>query len=55
MIWESCMAHEDKQSNLDSAENFSEAEKTTQEQLTDANTEIVALKLQIAWLERSYE
>jgi len=29
--------------------------KTTQEQLADANLEIAELKLQIAWLERSYE
>ena len=30
-------------------------EKTTQQQLVDAHNEIAELKLQIAWLERSYE
>jgi hypothetical protein len=30
-------------------------QKTTQQQLADANNEIAELKLQIAWLERSYE
>ncbi|WP_168427304.1 hypothetical protein [Candidatus Colwellia aromaticivorans] len=30
-------------------------QKTTQQQLDDAINEITELKLQIAWLERSYE
>lgn len=36
-------------------ENSMNEQKTTQQQLADANNEIVELKLQIAWLERSYE
>jgi len=40
--------------------NFSESnhtseQKSTQQQLADAHNEIADLKLQIAWLERSYE
>lgn len=37
--------------NIDS----SNEQKTTQQQLVDAHNEIAELKLQIAWLERSYE
>lgn len=33
----------------------SEEQKTTKQQLADANNEIAELKLQIKWLERSYE
>jgi hypothetical protein len=53
-----CVAHKDRinmSNNTDlNAENTNET-KTTQEQLADANFEIAELKLQIAWLERSYE
>jgi hypothetical protein len=49
------MAHEDKKSILDSTEISSEDNKTSQQQLTDARNEIADLKMQIAWLERSYE
>lgn len=53
------MAHEDS-SNMSkntelNADNQSNEQKTTQQQLADANNEISELKLQIAWLERSYE
>jgi len=53
------MAHEDR-SNMSkntelNAENNTNEQKTTQQQLADANSEIAELKLQIAWLERSYE
>ncbi len=53
------MAHEDR-SNMSkntelNAENHTNEQKTTQQQLADANSEIADLKLQIAWLERSYE
>lgn len=36
-------------------ENSINEQKNTQQQLADANNEIAELKLQIAWLERSYE
>ncbi len=53
------MAHEDRSNmmkNTDmNAENTNNEQKTVQEQLADANNEIAELKLQIAWLERSYE
>jgi len=57
------MAHEDR-SNMSqntelntelNADKYSNEQKTTQQQLADANNEIAELKLQIAWLERSYE
>ncbi|MCW8832747.1 MAG: hypothetical protein OQK09_09025 [Colwellia sp.] len=32
-----------------------EEQKSAQQQLADAHSEIADLKLQIAWLERSYE
>jgi len=53
------MAHEDR-SNMSqntelNVEQCSNEQKTTQQQLADANNEIAELKLQIAWLERSYE
>jgi len=53
------MAHEDS-SNMSkntelNADGQSNEQKTTQQQLADANNEIAELKLQIAWLERSYE
>jgi hypothetical protein len=49
------MAHEDKKSILDSTEISNEDNKTSKQQLTDARNEIADLKMQIAWLERSYE
>ncbi len=53
------MAHEDRISMSKTtemnAENSMNEQKTTQQQLADANSEIAELKLQIAWLERSYE
>jgi len=57
------MAHEDRSNMSKNTElnaafiegNQSKEQKTTQQQLADANTEIADLKLQIAWLERSYE
>jgi len=53
------MAHEDR-SNMSkntelNVESSTNEQKTTQQQLADANSEIADLKLQIAWLERSYE
>lgn len=57
------MAHEDRSNmskntelNVVSIEgNSINEQKTAQQQLADANSEIAELKLQIAWLERSYE
>ncbi len=53
------MAHEDR-SNMSkntelNTENGTDEQKTALQQLADANSEITDLKLQIAWLERSYE
>jgi hypothetical protein len=53
------MAHEERHNmsnNTDaSVDNRSNESKSTLEKLADANHEIEELKLQIAWLERSYE
>lgn len=57
------MAHEDRSNmskNTELNATFSEGnrtneQKSTQQQLADAHNEIAELKLQIAWLERSYE
>ena len=57
------MAHEDRSNmskNTELNATFSEGnhtneQKSTQQQLADAHSEIAELKLQIAWLERSYE
>ena len=38
-----------------SVESSDNDQKTIQQQLADANNEIADLKLQLAWLERSYE
>ncbi|WP_353539470.1 hypothetical protein [Colwellia sp. KU-HH00111] len=38
-----------------SESNHANEQKSTQQQLADAHNEIADLKLQIAWLERSYE
>jgi hypothetical protein len=53
------MAHEDR-SNMSkntelNTDNSANEQKSTQQQLADAHSEIADLKLQIAWLERSYE
>jgi len=57
------MAHEDRSNMSKNTElnaafiegNQSKEQKTTQQQLADANSEIAELKLKIAWLECSYE
>lgn len=53
------MAHEERRNmskNTDAnLDNHSNEQKTAVELLADANHEIEELKLQIAWLERSYE
>ncbi len=57
------MAHEDRSKMLKNTElnaasiegNCINEQKTTQQQLADAHNEIAELKLQIAWLECSYE
>ena len=57
--WEDSMAQEDrsnmiKNTDINTEKSLNE-QKTMQQQLADANNEIAELKLQIAWLERSYE
>lgn len=53
------MAHEERRemsNNTDAMlDNTANEQKSALEQLADANHEIEELKLQIAWLERSYE
>mgnify|MGYP003384440246 CR=1 FL=1 len=53
------MAYEDRNNMSNNTElnvdKCSNEQKTTQQQLAEANNEIADLKLQIAWLERSYE
>ena len=49
------MAHNDNQNISTHTEITSEDNQNTQQQLAEANKEIAELKLQIAWLERSYE
>ncbi|MGB2740245.1 MAG: hypothetical protein WBC60_06770 [Cognaticolwellia sp.] len=49
------MAHEDTVNVIELSGNATEMAKTVEQQLTDANDEIADLKMQIAWLERSYE
>jgi hypothetical protein len=53
------MAHEERRNmskNIDATlENHSNEQKTVVEQLAEANNEIEELKLQILWLERTYE
>jgi hypothetical protein len=53
------MAHEERRNmskNTDACvDNRDNDQKSALEQLADANHEIEELKLQIAWLERSYE
>lgn len=57
------MAHEDRSNMSKSIElnavaiegGSTNEPKTSQQELADAHNEIAELKLQIAWLERSYE
>jgi len=53
------MAHEDRSNMSKNTELNTESQhndqESTQKQLADAHSEIAELKLQIAWLERSYE
>jgi len=49
------MAHEETVNVIEPSANAMEMAKTIEQQLTDANDEIADLKMQIAWLERSYE
>jgi hypothetical protein len=49
------MAHDDKQYMLDIIESGNEEQRSALKQLADAKNEIVDLKMQIAWLERSYD
>ena len=49
------MALDDKQNMLDNIENTSEEQKYALQQLVYAKNEIADLKMQIAWLECSYE
>mgnify|MGYP000163853181 FL=1 len=49
------MAHEETAKVINLSDNAIEKPKTIEQQLTDANDEIADLKMQIAWLERSYE
>jgi len=49
------VAHNDNQNISTNTGNTAEDNQSTQQQLADANKEIAELKMQIAWLERSYE
>ncbi len=49
------MAHNDTQHIAEITSNEKNEQQATQQQLADANKKIADLKLQIAWLERSYE
>ncbi|MFB1016339.1 MAG: hypothetical protein ACI93V_000368 [Alteromonadaceae bacterium] len=49
------MVHTDNQTISISSRNNNENYQNTQQQLADADKEIAELKMQIAWLERSYE
>ena len=49
------MAHEETVNVIEPSGNAMEMAITIEQQLTDANDEIADLKMQIAWLERSYE
>jgi len=49
------MAHEETVQVIEPVNKALEISKTIEQQLSDANEEIEDLKLQIAWLERSYE
>ena len=49
------MVRTDNQTISISSRNNNENHQNTQQQLVDADKEIAELKMQIAWLERSYE
>ncbi len=49
------MSHEDTVKAIEPSDHAMDMSKTIEQQLTDANDEIADLKMQIAWLERSYE
>ena len=49
------MSHEEKVQVIEPSNKAKEDPKTIEQQLKDANSVIDDLKLQIAWLERSYE
>jgi|TARA_B110000908_G_C10151132_1_gene401395 hypothetical protein len=49
------VVHTDNQTISISSRNNNENYQNTQQQLADADKEIAELKMQIAWLERSYE
>ena len=54
-IFGGVMAHNDTQSVTEISSNDKNDQQAVQQQLADANQTIAELKLQIAWLERSYE
>ena len=49
------MSHEETVIAIESNYHTINKAKTIEQQLTDAHDEIADLKMQIAWLERSYE
>lgn len=49
------MAHEDNLTVLENANTCNEELISVQKKLADAHSEIEELKLQLEWLERSYE
>tara|TARA_R110000803_G_scaffold44343_7_gene93906 strand:+ start:21588 stop:21737 length:150 start_codon:yes stop_codon:yes gene_type:complete len=49
------MSHEETVKAIESSDIAMDMAKTIEQQLTDAYDEIADLKMQIAWLERSYE
>tara|TARA_R110000744_G_scaffold56547_4_gene119257 strand:+ start:7988 stop:8137 length:150 start_codon:yes stop_codon:yes gene_type:complete len=49
------MAHEETVNVIEPSESANGMLKTIDQQLSDANAEIEDLRMQIAWLERSYE
>jgi|TARA_B110000091_G_scaffold135658_1_gene145163 hypothetical protein len=49
------VVHTDNQIISTSSRNNNENHQITEQQLVDADKEIAELKMQIAWLERSYE
>lgn len=49
------MAHNDNQNISDNTGSTNEDHPNTQQRLVEAHQEIADLKMQIAWLERSYE
>ncbi|MBA6391928.1 hypothetical protein H4J38_14225 [Colwellia sp. BRX10-3] len=49
------MAHEETVKVIEPSDKATGMQKTIEQQLTDANDQIEDLRMQIAWLERSYE